>query len=795
MTFVAFLYGFASAFVAIVAAVIFGFSRVRLVTAQKLRAIESTFDTVHRPAADTAAKLDPIKIASKVKLSRFDHGFMAGVPKNCRLVLLASTITVYELPAADGSMTGSSAVATVDQPNTAAANNASGPLPAGGGSGSGAAFSGESPGLARAAAARGAVSHLTQPGERLLGKIHIGSVVPILHQHTLPTNNPKVAASLDPSMLGEVLLLKCRPDSATQLLFLPQSGGGDTVAATAASALPSTAMSCTDDLPQLWTSIAIKFSTKRDMERWANALAVTPETDAWRSFVKRLPSLDVLNLFIARIVFENNKMATGGDSGALSRLIHAKIEKKLRIVSKNLPKPISGFITVQKVRLGDNLPFLSEVSYMSYATSGEMAFDFNLDYRGGFTVTLLATLSVRSVQIPQLILVVRLVELKGRMHVSIGAPPSSQMWIGFHAPPTMSIDFKQEVATHEGVLSAVVALIPDLSEFVSNYVKVSLFEEMVLPKMENLSIPNVESGDDDSDDDGDRQQKHPRKHAKQSSSGSNGDASSLDLPTNPTQAKGTPQKVPPLSAAAAASGVAAASAHAVSPTPGMESYRRPQQQPQHQPVANTLPQRQPTTIDTDGGFVLVDGGGGSLTPQPLSAAAGGYSDPMAMSTDRRRLLGGGVSLRQQSHGRTLSGGSGDPLAASGSLLVNPAGQAPQQNRSPSMRQRALSPTPPSPKQHGSQQASATAAAVAAVGAAALGGASSSSSSQLPDAVRQKSDNVKAVLAQKAAELRRAMADGGGVGFGGAAQTPPVEQPPLQQQPRSFVQPQWSNSKW
>jgi hypothetical protein len=270
---------------------------------------------------------------------------------------------------------------------------------------------------------------------------------------------------------------------------------------------------------------------------------------------------------------------------------------------------------------------------------------------------------------------------------------------------------------------------------VSNYVKVSLFEEMVLPKMENLSIPNVESGDDESDDE--EGPKHAQKHSKHSSSGSNplpGDASSLDSPTHPAQAKGTPQP----------------------------------------PVANTLPQRLPTTVDTDGGFLLVDGGSGSVTPQPQ------HFDPMAMSTDRRRLLGGGsgASQRQQSHGRTLSGGSGDPLAASGSLL----------NRSPATRQRALSPTPPSPKQHASPPPVTMAAAAAAAGGA-------NSSSQLPDAVRQKSDHVKAVLAQKAAELRRAVADGGGAS--GAAQTPPPaeQQPPLLQNPRSFVQPQWSNSKW
>ncbi len=724
MSFVAFLYGFATAIIGVMVAIVVGFSKVRLVTAEKLQRIESTFETTQRSDADAAAKLDPIKVTSKVKIVRFDHSFMAGVPKNCRIVMLASTITVYELPAdGNGGSSVSSTMTSADMPNGGQAD-------------------------ASAVAPKKNASHQTQPGERLLGKIHVGSVVPIIHQNTPPAGVKVVPGDLS-TMFGAVLVLKCRPDSATQLLFLPQSVGSDQPSSSnpTPQATPNTAMSCTDDMPHLWTSIAIKFLTKRDLERWTNALSASSETDSWRAFVKSLPSLDVLNIFIARLVFENNKKV-GAGGGALNRLIRTKIDRKLRVLSKNLPRPLSGFITAQSVKLGDNIPLVNDVSFLSYSTNGELGFDFNLDYRGGFTVTLVATLSVRSVQIPQLIFIVRLVELKGKVHVSIGAPPSSRMWIGFHSPPVVNIDFKQEVASHDGVLSAVVGLIPDLSDFISNLVKISLFEDMVLPKMEDLPLPNVESDKDDDDDD-----IHDDLDVKDIVVDISGSSSRQPL-------RGTPQKD--------------------------TNNRGP---------ATTTP-LQSQDLDS---FVMVEHAAtrGGL-PSPANSTSAGGSGGAAPTdlvgeTLRRRLL-----ARPSSHGRTSSGSGGGDFLNSSGVGMNTTSKSP-------VRQRGFSPTP-APKDSKLQNPTPPPSTPPLYSAdAQLPGQPTGVTHQaslLPDAVRQKSDNVKAVLAQKAAELRRAAATAGSVN---AARSPaPLEgeASPItpaggagHQAGRNFVQPQWSNSKW
>ena len=677
MSVIAFMYGFATAIVALVVAVLVGFSKVRLMTAEKLYSLEKSYELAQRPDAEAAAKLDPIKVASTVKLVRFDHNFMSGVPKNCRMVLLASTITVYELPA-DSSIAKSP---------------------------------GNSPAATKSA------SHLTQPGERLIGKIHVGSVIPIVHNNALAPNVKLSPA--EQGMLGPMLVLKCRPDSATQLIFLPQSTSESSQPASPAASAssgaggPDTAMSCTDDMPQLWTSIAIKFPTNRDLDRWTNVLSVTPETDAWRGFVKSLPSLDVFNLFVARLVFESNKSSSGG---ALNKLIQSKIDKKLRTVSKNLPKPLSGFITVQSVNCGNEIPLINDVSFVSYATNGELAFDFGLSYRGGFTVTLVATLSVRSVQVPQLVFIVRLVELKGKVHVSVGPPPSNKLWLGFHAPPVVTIDFKQEVASHDGVLSAVVALIPDLSDFISNLVKIQLFEDMVLPKMDDLPLPNVEKDDDDDDD--------------------TPTIRSQDVMSS--QGLGTPQSIGNEGDGVGVGRTSAAVPH---------------------------------MTDCDS-FVMVDR---HSTPPPHHPSSGDGAN-----VERRKLLA-------SRHSRTGSGGS--DMGASGRL------------RSPLRAGSTRGPSPPPPSQpHGSHVVSPS----DPLGTSPGGNAAAHHIGGLPDAVRLKSDNVKAVLAQKAAELRRVAMKTTPAPLEGTASpiTPaassttekfvaggeaPVSKP--------FMQPQWSTAKW
>jgi hypothetical protein len=227
------------------------------------------------------------------------------------------------------------------------------------------------------------------------------------------------------------------------------------------------------------------FPTRREMDRWANVLAATNHTYDWKQYVRTLPSLDVLNLLAARIFFENT---SGRD---FEHFVRGKIEAKLNVLQ--LPSPLSGHIEVADITIGGEVPLISNVSFASFSTNGEIGFDFDLHYRGGFRVVFAASFYVKSIRVPQLLFHVHVVEISGRMHVSIGPPPTNKFWIGFHSPPSVRLEFTQEVASHDGVLSSILSWIPDLSDTISNFVKVEMFEDMLLPNLDDYTLPHIEA--------------------------------------------------------------------------------------------------------------------------------------------------------------------------------------------------------------------------------------------------------------------------------------------------------------
>ncbi|CUG86909.1 Hypothetical protein, putative [Bodo saltans] len=251
-----------------------------------------------------------------------------------------------------------------------------------------------------------------------------------------------------------------------------QPGGGSSGGALSAAAQRATCM-------------VFYFPTRREMDRWANVLAATNHTYDWKQYVRTLPSLDVLNLLAARIFFENT---SGRD---FEHFVRGKIEAKLNVLE--LPSPLSGHIEVADITIGGEVPLISGVSFASFSTNGEIGFDFDLHYRGGFRVVFAASFYVKSIRVPQLLFHVHVVEISGRMHVSIGPPPTNKFWIGFHSPPNVRLEFTQEVASHEGVLSSILSWIPDLSETISNFVKVEMFEDMLLPNLDDYALPHIEA--------------------------------------------------------------------------------------------------------------------------------------------------------------------------------------------------------------------------------------------------------------------------------------------------------------
>jgi len=243
----------------------------------------------------------------------------------------------------------------------------------------------------------------------------------------------------------------------------------------------------TEDRHVKWRALSLTFTGgPREAERWHTILSPTPATQRWINFVKSIPtgSDTSLNFLVARILFDNS-----GDT-TLDEFIAAKVRKKLAHIK--LPKPLSGAITLADLRFGDEAPFFTNSAMSGTAATGEFAFDFDLLYRGGFTLVLSVTIDVGPIKIPNVLVTVRILELKGRVHFSVGAPPSNKMWIGFHEAPQLKLDFHQDIhlPPELNFLSAAVRSI-DLSEVVSAVVKESLFEDMVLPYMDDLPIPNV----------------------------------------------------------------------------------------------------------------------------------------------------------------------------------------------------------------------------------------------------------------------------------------------------------------
>ncbi|KAH9598334.1 hypothetical protein LSM04_002779 [Trypanosoma melophagium] len=238
-----------------------------------------------------------------------------------------------------------------------------------------------------------------------------------------------------------------------------------------------------EDCLSSWKSVVLKFPTRRELERWFNLLQATPQSEEWRGFIKRLPQLDVFNLVVARLFFENTR------TSELRDLLVGKLRRKLHKVSRRLPKHMQGEILLDRLELGGEIPLISNVSDPAVTTSGELEFDFDLLYRGGLVLVLRFSITYRSVRVPDILFNIKMLELSNRMRLSVGPPPSNKMWVGSSRTPQLRLEFIQEVASHDGLLHAVLNLIPDMSKLMTTIVKVKLFEDMILPSMDDFPLP------------------------------------------------------------------------------------------------------------------------------------------------------------------------------------------------------------------------------------------------------------------------------------------------------------------
>nr|CCD12182.1 unnamed protein product [Trypanosoma congolense IL3000] len=234
-----------------------------------------------------------------------------------------------------------------------------------------------------------------------------------------------------------------------------------------------------------WKVVLFKMATRREVERWYNLLQENSQSVEWCGYIKRLTCVDTFNLVAARLYFAN----TGTSS--LRDLLVRKIRRKLRKVSNKLPKHMNGQIRLNRLELGEEIPLIDSVCEPVISPNGELEFDFNMLYRGGLTFSLCFNITYRGINVPDITFNVKVLRLSNQMRLSVGPPPSAKVWLSSPQTPHLQLEFAREVAECDGFLYSLLKLLPDMSAIMTTVVKVKLFEDMVLPSMEDFPLPCI----------------------------------------------------------------------------------------------------------------------------------------------------------------------------------------------------------------------------------------------------------------------------------------------------------------
>ncbi|CCW70262.1 unnamed protein product [Phytomonas sp. Hart1] len=234
-----------------------------------------------------------------------------------------------------------------------------------------------------------------------------------------------------------------------------------------------------------WRCIAIKFPSRREAERWLNLLQGSPQTHEWVNYLMHLPKIDVLNSLLARLFFENTRTL------GLHNMLAEKISKKLESVSKKLPEHVKGCVTLDNLVIGGEVPLFNNVSVASLSSCGDLSIDFDVLYRGGLILSFRFSITYRGIRVPDFIFHIKVLELAGRARLCVGPPPTQLCWIGTSMLPQLRLQFTQEVPSHDGILHILTKIMPNMNQLVSDLVKVKLFEDMVLPNMEEYPWPTL----------------------------------------------------------------------------------------------------------------------------------------------------------------------------------------------------------------------------------------------------------------------------------------------------------------
>lgn len=320
-------------------------------------------------------------------------------------------------------------------------------------------------------------------GESLLDDPHLGSsfnAPSVVSVQGAASLRRRQSRSIFEKVTGGGLQKKHGDRSNSDLSNEANSGVGGSVAGTGkevGTSVPSESR----------RSIAVKFYSAREQERWLNLLKGPQEAANWRAYLQTLTTPDVFNLFLTRLLVQSMRTT------ALANFIRATIQKKLDILSvTKFPRDVEGRILLEDFILGNEVPIFSNVSPPNLLARGEMIFDFDLLYRGGAMLCLRLNLTYRGIRIPHVVLSIKILHFFARFRVSVGPPPSKKFWVGSLTPPDLRVKMHQGIATRKGILHRILTSLPDFSPIATNLIKLYLLKEMVLPMMDDFSLPNVE---------------------------------------------------------------------------------------------------------------------------------------------------------------------------------------------------------------------------------------------------------------------------------------------------------------
>nr|CCD12181.1 unnamed protein product [Trypanosoma congolense IL3000] len=235
------------------------------------------------------------------------------------------------------------------------------------------------------------------------------------------------------------------------------------------------------------SGIFLKFHYAREQERVQNLLTGMHEAMHWYSYLQTIPTPSAFNILFSRFVFQSMR------SKALADLIREKLQKSLdKFSSTKFPRDLEGRILLDDITLTCDVPVISNVTGPFVLAKGEFMFDLDLFYRGGASLTFRCCLTYRDTRIPHIVLNLKIVRLSAKLRVSVGPPPTKVFWVGCHAPPDVQLEVSQGLAANCGLLHCLLQKLPDLSGIVRNLVKLYVASEMMLPRMDDFPLPDVE---------------------------------------------------------------------------------------------------------------------------------------------------------------------------------------------------------------------------------------------------------------------------------------------------------------